>query len=325
VPPSTDSNPSNFRRVVFALAAIACATPWASGPIALFAGIALSLAGLSAFEGHAKKVSKILVQCCVVLLGLRLNLSQLAGAALDGIVFAVATIGGAFALGWGLSRLLRIGGELGTLVNAGTAICGASAIAAVGSSIAAAPASMAVATGAIFVLNAVGLSVLPMIGHALNLTDVQFGTWAGVALHDVASVASAASHYHATGDTQTNVALDTANVVKMTRVLWILPIALLARKYLRPAGSTATKSPFPWFILWFIAASGVRSIWPQLAGTETTTRAIAACGFQIALFLIGSGLSTKALKAVGWRVFVHATILWLAVAGASLAAIVFLQ
>lgn len=318
--PEPNAKPHPVAAAIFLIAGLACLTPWASGPIALAAGIALALTGISPFPTLAKRVSRVLVQTCVVLLGLRLDLSQLARAAVDGLLFAFGTIAGTFALGWLLSRALRTRGELGLLVNSGTAICGASAIAAVGTSVAALPASIAVATGAIFVLNAIGLFVLPLIGHELQLTEAQFGTWAGVALHDVASVAAAASDYRV-GPEPSSVALDTANVVKMTRVLWILPIALIARRMLMPAADRKIAAPFPWFILLFIAASGLRSLAPQLATIEPNIKVFASSGFQLALFLIGSGLSSATLRSVGWRVFAHAALLWVAVAAGSLSVI----
>jgi len=313
---------------IFLPAAALCATPWLSGPLALVLGIVLALTGLTAFGAQSKKVSKFLVQTCVVLLGFRLGIGQLAHAAAGGLLFAVASIGVTLALGWALGRLFKTSGELATLVNAGTAICGASAIGAVGSAMGAAASSMAVATGAIFILNAIGLWLLPLIGHALNLSELQFGTWAGIALHDVASVAAAASRYHEPGST-TSVALDTANIVKMTRVLWIIPLAFAAawasgRKNASKVQSGAkpgARFPIPWFIGLFLLASVLRTLVPELAKAESTIRAIASAGFQVALFLIGAGLTRATLKAVGWRVLAHATILWIAVASGSLFAI----
>lgn len=313
----------HVRAVVFILAAALCASPLASGPVALAAGIALALAGMTAFEARSKKLSRILVQTCVVLLGFRLGVGQLFGAAAEGLVFAIASIGGTLALGWLLGRVFKTGGELGTLVNSGTAICGASAITAVGSAMGAATSSMAVATGAIFVLNAIGLWTLPAIGHAMQLSEVQFGTWAGVALHDVASVAAAAGGYHR-GIAEGSVALDTANVVKMTRVLWIIPLAFAAAWTARRGsqhGPARGAIAVPWFIGLFVLASVLRSLVPAIAEAEHAIRVVAAAGFQLALFLIGAGLSRKALKTVGWRVLAHATVLWIAVATTTLFAV----
>lgn len=313
-----------WKKALFAAAAVACAGPWSRTDAALLAGIVLALAGLTAWPRESKTLSKWLIQASVVALGLRLNLHDLGRAAADGLALAVGTIVGAMAMGLALGALLRSGRDVSLLVSTGTAICGGSAIAAVGSAVGAAPAAMAVSTAAIFILNAVGLWCLPPIGHALQLTDAQFGTWAGVALHDIASVGGAAGSYHA-GDAPPGLALDTANVVKMTRVVWIVPIALAAgwwwsRSRSDDAGTrvAGVRGAFPWFVLGFLAASAVRTFvhvdQGVLAGIASSSRV----AFQLALFLIGSGLSLSALREVGWRAVAHAAILWVVLATASL-------
>lgn len=301
-----------MKQAIFLVALIAAAGPWSRPDIALLAGIAVALANFASYPKQSKAVSKWLIQACVVLLGLRLDLSMLAKSATDSLLITIGTIVGTLALGLLLGKLLRTGRDVSTLVSSGTAICGGSAIAAVGASIGASAPVMAVATGAIFLLNAVGLWTLPPIGHALDLTQTQFGTWAGIALHDVASVGGAAKAYGP-------VALDTANVVKLTRVIWIFPLALLAGRFMHTGTSTGARPPFPWFVLLFVAASAVRTFIPGLAQYESQIKTVSGVGFQVALFLIGTGLSLDALKRVGWRAIAQATILWLIVAAASLA------
>lgn len=285
--------------------------------MALLAGIVVALMGFAAFEKESRAVSKVLIQVCVVLLGLRLDLGTLGRAASEGLWLAVGTILGTLGLGLVLGRVLRVGREESVLVSSGTAICGGSAIAAVGASIGASASSMAVATGAIFVLNAVGLWTLPGIGEAMGLSETQFGQWAGVALHDIASVGGAGKAYGP-------VALDTANVVKLVRVVWILPIALIAGRVMRGAGETRGRAAFPWFILGFLAASTLRTALPELGKYEGEVKAVSGVGFQGALFLIGAGLSREALRRAGWRTLMQATVLWVVVAGASLGVIVWM-
>lgn len=309
---------------------MACATPWLSPPLALALGIVLALLHLTAFPAHSKKLSRFLIQACVIALGLRMDLRQLLFAAAEGLLFAAATIIGAFALGLFLGKLLKTGRELSILLCSGTAICGGSAIAAVGTAISASASHMAVATASIFLLNAGALYLFPIIGHALHLSDVQFGTWAGVAIHDVSSVVGAASSYHAGASATDSIALDTANVVKLSRVLWIAPIAWAAAWWTRrgqPADPhRKSASAIPWFVLWFVVASAARTFLPPLfhlddalvSAIAAKTKLAAQIGFQIALFLIGTGLSPSAIKSVGWRAFAHAIILWMALAGASL-------
>ncbi|CAG0969020.1 hypothetical protein PHYC_01139 [Phycisphaerales bacterium] len=309
-----------WRAALFIAVLIAIAGPWPWGrpDLALLAGIVLALAGLTAFEPQSRIASRWLIQACVVLLGLRLDLATLAKAAADGFTLAIGTILGTLALGLLLGRLLRSGREVSTLVSSGTAICGGSAIGAVGSAIGASASSMAVATAAIFILNAVGLWTLPAIGHALHLSESQFGTWAGVALHDIASVNGAAKSYGP-------VAMDTANVVKMIRVIWIFPIALIAGRLVRHESAKGKAGPFPWFIVLFVTGSALRTFIPNLQQIESGVKQVSGVGFQVALFLIGAGLSRSAIKAVGWRALVQATVLWLAVAGASLGIILWMN
>lgn len=317
--------------MVFLIALAACAGPWASPPIALGVGIALALAGLVAFQDRAKQVSRWLIQACVVLLGLRMDLGTLGREAVQGFVFAAATVVGVFVLGMALGRLLKTGREITLLLSSGTAICGGSAIAAVGTTIGAASGSMAVTTGAVFILNAVALAAFPAIGGWLGLSEVQFGTWAGVAIHDVSSVVGAAQHYHA-GDPSSSAALDTANVVKLTRVIWILPCAIFAGWVTSRAeratagveagsGGTARGAAVPWFIVLFVVASGVRTLVPQIAEWSGGIRAVAGTGFQAALFMIGAGLSWATLMRVGWRVLLQAVVMWVAISAAALAVV----
>ncbi len=309
---------------VFLACALGAATPWVGAPIALTAGMALALSHLTAWPKQSKTVSKYLIQVCVVALGLRIDLHKLMQAAADGLALAVGTIVGTIALGLLLGKLLKTEREASTLVTSGTAICGGSAIAAVGGAMGASSSSMSVATGAIFLLNAVGLYTLPVIAHKLGMSEVQFGQWAGVALHDVASVAGAAAGYHDAATPTSTVALDTANIVKLTRVVWIFPLALGFGWWARRAApkESGAKPAFPWFILWFLAASALRTFAPAVAEIESPVKQAAAAGFKVALFLIGSGLSASALKQVGWRALVQAGVLWVCVAAGSAAVIV---
>jgi uncharacterized integral membrane protein (TIGR00698 family) len=312
-----------LRQAVMVVLAALCLTPWAAPWSALTAGVAVALLGLSAFEKISKPVARYLIQVSVVLLGLRLPFDKLLDTGAGGLAFAAGTILGALALGWLLGRALRIDGKVAALVSSGTAICGGSAIAAVGSAIAATGAQMAVAMGTVFLLNGAALYLFPLIGHALNLSETQFGVWAGVAIHDVSSVVGASSSYHVT-DPHSAVAAETATVVKLSRVIWIVPIAAGAAWIWRGLGRAGAKpkSPVPLFIIGFILASAARTfIDPVTRAADANADAIkyvASAGMTLALFLIGAGLSKKAIASVGWRPLAMGVILWAALAGASL-------
>ena len=314
---------------VFVTAAIFCLTPWASPPSALALGMALALTLENPFQHVGKQTTKILLQFWVVLLGFGMNLTVVLKTGANGVLFAAATIGATFVLGHILGKWMGINKTTSALISAGTAICGGSAIAAVGSVIGAAEGEMTIAMGTVFLLNAAALYLFPLIGHALGLSQTQFGTWAGIAIHDISSVVGAASHYGLS-------ALQTATAVKLSRALWIVPIAFgAAFEFRSPQPKAATNTTFgfdprqtpshahgkvqvPWFIGLFLLASVARSFVPGVADLTPTVSRIAIIGLTMTLFLIGAGLSRKALLAVGWKPLAEGVLLWLFISVTSL-------
>lgn len=342
----TTANPHLLllQRAIFLLAAVFTLTHWASPAIALALGIALALTLGNPFPKSARTLSRYLLQFCVVLLGFSMDLNTILRVGAQGAVMAAVTITATIALGLFLGRRLRIDLNTSTLISGGTAICGGSAIAALASVIGAAPAQVAVATGAVFILNAVALYTFPIIGHALELTQQQFGIWAGVAIHDVSSVVAAGKAY---GEE----AQEIATAVKLSRVLWIIPLCLIMPALLRrltpaplappanpldappaPHQSPATAArtaairgfpplPIPWFIALFLLASLSRSFIPVVADAAPTIKLIATRGLALTLFLIGSGITLTTLKSVGPRALFLAIALWLFISAASLISI----
>jgi uncharacterized membrane protein YadS len=181
---------------------------------------------------------------------------------------------------------------------------------------------ISVAMGTVFILNAAALYAFPVVGHTLGLTQAQFGAWAGIAIHDISSVVGASAHYGLD-------ALHTATAVKLSRALWIIPVALGAAAIFQPrkAGrKTVTqhnpKVHAPWFIGFFVLASVARSFVPGIASAAPELGQLATTGLTLTLFLIGAGLSAKTLRAVGWRPFVQGVLLWLFISVVSLTVII---
>ncbi len=172
--------------------------------------------------------------------------------------------------------------------------------------------------GTVFVLNAIALFVFPALGHALHLTQTQFGTWSGVAIHDISSVVGAASHYGQS-------ALYTATAVKLSRALWIVPISAASyifQRQQRKTGESVTHKPqVTWFIGLFILASIVRTVKPEIATWSPVVTHVSETGLTLTLFLIGAGLSRRMLKAVGWKPMLQGVVLWLFISTASLGVI----
>ena len=258
----------------------------------------------------------------MVFLGFGMDLPVVLRTGLQGAGLAAATIAMTLGLGWVLGKRLGIERKVSALISAGTAVCGGSAIAAVGSVIGVDESEISVAMGTVFILNAAALYVFPVVGHSLGLTQIQFGTWAGIAIHDISSVVGASAHYGLD-------ALHTATAVKLSRALWIIPLALGAtaifrtrKTYRQTATQHKPKVQVPWFIGFFLLASAARSFVPGMAGIAHVLGHVATSGLTLTLFLIGAGLSAKTLRAVGWRPFLQGVLLWLFISVLSLAVIV---
>jgi len=318
----------NFRVIALVLAAAGLIF-WASPPTALVAGILFTLLIGHPFAHWNHKVTKWLLQTCVVLLGFGMNLPAVLRLGLHGSVFAAATIGTTLLLGWWVGRRLALNRKTSVLISVGTAICGGSAIAAVSSVIAASEAEIAVSIGTIFLLNAVALYLFPLAGHLLHLSQAQFGLWAGVAIHDISSVVGAGLSYGPQ-------ALTTATAVKLSRTLWIVPLTLaIAFRFGRKRAETTgivnphptrkAKIAVPWFIGLFLLASLLRSYVPAIAMCSTHLSEVARRGMILVLFLIGTSLSLRALRVVGWRTLAAGVTLWLFISVTSLLAIRFLN
>jgi uncharacterized integral membrane protein (TIGR00698 family) len=315
------------RHFVFLLSAALCLTPWATPPLALALGAVLALTLESPFSKIGHRISKGLLQACVVLLGFGMNLQAVLRAGAGGAVFAAGTITLTLLLGYAISKLLDISPRTSGLISVGTAICGGSAIAAVGSVLNAEEGEMTVAMGVVFLLNGAALYLFPVIGHALHLTNLQFGTWAGVAIHDVSSVVGAASQFGIDS-------LQTATAVKLSRALWIVPVTLGVAIYMnnnRRGGSAKSTSDaiaggqlpqrkiqIPWFIGLFLLASICRTFVPRVATAAPTLSQVAKAGLTLTLFLVGTGMSRTRLRAVGWKALAQGIVLWLVISSVSL-------
>lgn len=301
---------------IYALGIAFSFTPWSSPGVALALGLAFALTLDNPYRESGSRYVRMLLQTSVVLLGFGMDIAAVFRVGMHGLVFAALTIFATFTLGYWLARLLDINRKTSLLISAGTAICGGSAIAAVGAAVEAEPGEMSVAMGTVFLLNAVALYLFPVLGHLLGLSQDQFGTWAGVAIHDVSSVAGAGAAY---GEE----ALRTATVVKLSRVLWIVPVTLVAAYLFRGgvAAKTGKRLPLPWFIAGFLLASLLSSLIPALRQWVPALVYIARSGFAATLFCIGASLSVAAVRAVGYKPLLQGLLLWLFMGSVALLAV----
>lgn len=296
-------------KVVFVLLLVLSAMPFMTPAYGLFLGLACALVFGSVYPTFAKKGSKYLLQASVVGIGFGMNLSSAIHSGGGGMAFTIFSVALVMVAGYWLGKALRTDGKTSYLIASGTAICGGSAIAAVAPIVKADDNQMSVALGTIFTLNAVALFVFPPIGHALGLSEIQFGEWAAIAIHDTSSVVGAGAAY---GDQ----ALQTATLIKCTRALWIVPLAFATTLVYREKGAKVT---IPWFIVLFVAAMTLNTFVPMPKVIPT----IAKHAMSATLFLIGSGLSLSAVRRVGPKPFIQGIILWVLIALVSLGVILF--
>ena len=302
---------SNAVKIIFVIISVICLTPFVSPPVALLLGLIVANTIGHPFLKWNGKLTKMLLQISVVGLGFGMNVQSALKAGSQGILFTVVSIIGTLVIGYLLSRLLKIEPVISHLISSGTAICGGSAIAAVGPVIGANEKQMSVALGAVFILNSVALFLFPAIGHYLALTETQFGLWSAIAIHDTSSVVGAASRYgpHA---------LEVATTVKLARALWIIPLSIATAMIFRNGSG---KVKIPWFIGYFVIAMVLNTYLPGVSVVSPYIVSIAKAGLTLTLFLIGAGLSIQMLKSVGIRPLLQAIILWVIISGAALWAV----
>ena len=300
----------NVVRIALFVAAIAfCLTKWATTPIALALGLALALTiGQPLPRSTTSRATKLLLQASVVGLGFGANLHAVLDAGRDGLLFTIATIAGTLLLGFLLGRALKIERTTAHLISSGTAICGGSAIAAVGPVLGATDEEMSVSLGTVFILNAIALFIFPPIGRALAMSQHQFGIWAAIAIHDTSSVVGAAQRFGFE-------AQKIATTVKLTRALWIVPLTLATAAAFR---TRSARIAIPWFIGFYVIASVILTYALLPAWLCADLVKIAQVGLKITLFLIGAGLSRSAIAAVGARPLILGVMLWIAISLASL-------
>ena len=297
-------------KYIFFIGLIVAASGLISPPLALLAGLIYGFALEHPFQAGSKRLSKFLLQASVVALGFGMNLHEVLHAGRSGFVYTAVSITVAMLLGLGLGYLISVGRKSAFLISAGTAICGGSAIAAVGPIADANDQEMAVALGTVFILNSIALFTFPALGSLLGMTQQQFGLWSALAIHDTSSVVGAAAKYGAT-------ALAIATTIKLARALWIVPLSLATALALR----SKVRIQWPWFILFFCLAALLNTLLPAFNPAFRMLNHLGKIGLTVTLFLIGTGLNKQTIKQVGFRPLLQGLVLWIIVGTGTLALI----
>jgi len=297
------------RDFLFLSLAALCLTPIITSPVALLLGFILVTLGLVPERLNINLLTKKLLSYSIIGLGFGINLDQAISASKEGIGLIITSICSTLILGWILTKILRIDQKTGHLIASGTAICGGSAIAAVAPAINAKGSQTSLALATVFVLNSVALFVFPVIGHLLNMSQHAFGVWSAIAIHDTSSVVGAASAYG-------NEALLTATTLKLARALWIIPVAFISALLFK---GESKKISVPFFIAFYCLAIFIAHALPDFASLYQGIFAAAKQSLVLCLFLIGSGITLQKIKEAGLKPLILGVLLWVTVAGATLA------
>lgn len=290
---------------------------WVSPPVSLLCGLIFALVFGEAYPTFNKTMSKKMLQYSVVGLGFGMNVYSALASGGTGMLFTIISVFGTLLLGWFIgTKLFKIDSVLSYLISAGTAICGGSAIAAVGPIVKAKSTDMTVSLGVVFILNAVALFIFPIIGKYLSLSDQTFGTWVAIAIHDTSSVVGAAQAY-------SEEALNVATTIKLTRALWIIPVALLTSFLFRDkTEDSGKKISVPLFIIFFIVAlllnTYLLSKFEMGMQISKFISVISKKCLTLTLFFIGAGLSKSVLRSVGIKPLIFGILLWIIISVVSL-------
>lgn len=306
------------------------------GPVfAILIGMVLALA-VPARAGEplqrgVKFTSKKILQYAVILLGFGLNLAQIAQVGATSLPIIVSTITTSLVVAFVLCRALKIPGKISTLIGVGSSICGGSAIAATAPVIDADDEEIAQAISVIFLFNVIAALVFPTLGGMLGLTNEGFGLFAGTAVNDTSSVTAAAAAWdgmHPGANT-----LDAATIVKLTRTLAIIPITLvlafwqmrLARRAAsagegagEAAGTFDLKKIFPFFILFFVLASVVTTVFALPAAVTAPIKELSKFFIVMAMAAIGFNTNIVKLVRTGGKPILMGLACWVAIACVSL-------
>lgn len=300
--------------------------------IAIIAGMIISrfIKNRTIFENGIKFTSKNILHWAVILLGFGLNLNVILETGVESLPIITGTISTSLIVSFILHKSMRIPVKISTLVGVGSSICGGSAIAAAAPVIKSNDEEVAQAMSVIFFYNVIAALLFPLFGDAIGFSHLSgdaFGVFAGTAINDTSSVTAAAT----TWDSMWNLGsqtIDKAVTVKLTRTLAIIPISLglafiEAHKEKKKGAETFSfRKIFPFFILYFIAASIITTISVNFgADPSIFNPAKVMSKFLIVMAMSAIGLNTDIVKLIktGGKPIILGGCCWVSITAVSLA------
>lgn len=315
----------------FTLSAALPAIPWLTACVALGMVVAQVPALRPALSGSLKPglslSSRRLLRVGIVLLGLKLSLVDIVSLGWLAIVLICLIVVLTFGLTLGLGRLVGLPGNQPLLIAAGFSICGASAVGAMSAVTRSKDSENATPIALVTLCGTLAIFILPILRVPLGLGDMGFGAWVGLSVHDVGQVV-------ATAQIAGPVALATAVVFKLTRVLTLAPMVAIVGAVQRRKDAAlpldadappAMRPPIvPLFIVGFLTAVLVRTFVPLPAEVLLVANELQTMLLAVALFALGTGIRVSELARTGGRALVVGLVSWAFIAGTALAAVALL-
>lgn len=264
-----------------------------------------------------KFTSKKVLKFAIILLGASLSIGTILEVGKISLIVMLFTLLTCFGGGYFIGKALGLNWKLSNLISAGTGICGGSAIAAIAPVIDADDNDIAYSMSATFLFDMVMIVLFPIMGRAMNLSDMAYGLWAGTAVNDTSSVVAA-------GYAFSEAAGDFATMVKLTRTLSIIPTVIIfafiqlniKKKEAATNGNAAAEktnfnilSIFPWFIIGFLALAIINSLGFIPAAVSTVAKDLSKLLMVCALAAIGLNTSFKDMKKAGIAPMIHGFII----------------
>jgi uncharacterized integral membrane protein (TIGR00698 family) len=243
-----------------------------------------------------------MLKFAIILLGTSLNLWQVFTIGSQSILVILAVVIFGILLTIYVGRWIELSGNLPALIGVGTAICGATAIATVSPIMKAKEEETAFAITTIFIFNVIAVIIYPILGSMLGMSSEEFGMWAGTAIHDTSSVVAAGFAFN-------NEAAGIATIVKLTRTLFLVPIAIIigiytsvkSKKERYQDSKVQVSKIFPWFLLGFLGMSVLNTLGAISELIVQQITFISKIMILMAMASVGLGADFKKIRKMGLR------------------------
>ena len=266
----------------------------AISPLFMSMVLGLVLVNTVGWSEEGKEASTFAAKRClrfgVVLLGFQISIDKFIAVGPRGLIAVVVIVSGVFLGLRAAARRAGLSDSLSTLIAGGFAICGATAIAAISSTRKSEERDVSYAVAVVALCGTLSVFVIPFVSHLFSLSDATAGAWIGAAVHDVGQVIATAS-------LMSPEALDSAVIVKLTRVVLLIPLILFLTA--KSAEKKSLRSATPTFVLGFVLCALLVNALPLSDFTISFGKELSKIFLSIGLFGMGLGVKWSSIRALG--------------------------